>query len=154
MPAFSAATGGLGQKVVSVFGKNPSRGLPTIHALVTLFDAETGEPRALLEGGFLTALRTGAVTGLATDLLARPSARVLTVFGAGAQAATQIEAVCAVRPIETVWIVTRGEGARRLAEPLQGGGPGTPLSGGHRRGGGGACCGHHRDCHDEHGACL
>ncbi len=120
MPAHLAPTGGLGQKVVSVFGKNPARGLPTIHALVTLYDAETGEPRALMEGSFLTALRTGAVTGLATDLLAKADARVLTIFGAGAQAPLQIEAVCAVRPIEEVRLVTRGDSAQRLAARLQG----------------------------------
>lgn len=119
MPALDATTGGLGQKVVSVFGGNAARGLPTIHALVTLYDAATGEPRALLEGSSLTALRTGAVTGLATELLARPDARVLTIFGAGAQAPTQIEAVCAVRPIEEVFIVGRGASAEALAERLQ-----------------------------------
>lgn len=119
MPAFIPATGGLGQKVVSVYGGNAARGLPTIHALVTVFDATTGEPRAVMEGSYLTALRTGAVTGLATELLARKEARVLTVFGAGAQAPLQIEAVCAVRPIEEVRIVSRGASAARLAEQLQ-----------------------------------
>jgi ornithine cyclodeaminase len=64
-------------------------------------------------------LRTGAVTGLATDLLARADARVLTIFGAGATAAGQIEAVCAARPIECVNIVSRGDSARRLAARLQ-----------------------------------
>ncbi|MBA3532554.1 MAG: ornithine cyclodeaminase [Ardenticatenales bacterium] len=119
MPAYIAGTEGLGQKVLSVFGKNVERNLPTIHALVTLYDASSGEPRALLEGSSLTALRTGAVTGLATDLLARPDARVLTIFGAGAQAASQIEAVCAVRPIEEVYIVTRDGSAGVLAAQLQ-----------------------------------
>lgn len=119
MPALDGTTGGMGQKVVSVFGGNAARGLPTIYALVTLYDASTGEPRALLEGSALTALRTGAVTGLATDLLARPDAQVLTLFGAGAQAPTQIEAVCAVRPIKEVFIVGRGASAEALAERLQ-----------------------------------
>jgi ornithine cyclodeaminase/alanine dehydrogenase-like protein (mu-crystallin family) len=119
MPAFVASSGGLGQKVVSVFGNNARHGLPTIHAIVTLLDAETGEPRALLEGTYLTALRTGAVSGLATDLLARDDARVLTIFGAGAQARAQIEAVCTARPIEEVRIISRGDSARSLAEQLQ-----------------------------------
>lgn len=119
MPAFNAGTGGLGQKVVSVFGKNPERGLPTIHALVTMYDATTGLPLALLEGTYLTALRTAAVTGLGTDVLARQDSRVLTIFGAGAAAATQIEAVCTVRPIEQVWIISRSDSAQKLAVQLQ-----------------------------------
>lgn len=118
MPAFDGGRG-LGQKAVSVYGNNPTQGLPTIHALVTLFDAETGVPLALLEGTYLTRLRTGAVTGLAVDLLAPPDARTLTIFGAGATAAGQIEGVCAVRPIERVTIISRGASARHLAERLQ-----------------------------------
>lgn len=118
MPAYDGA-GGLGQKVVTVFGGNPARGLPTVNALVTLYDAETGLPRALLEGTTLTALRTGAVAGLATDLLARPDATVLTVFGAGAAAPAQIEAVCAVRSIEQVYLLSQSDSAKRLAAQLQ-----------------------------------
>jgi ornithine cyclodeaminase len=119
MPAFVRTTGGLGQKVVSVYAGNPARGLPTIHALVTVYDPTTGQPRAVIEGTYLTALRTGAVTGLATELLAREEVRVLTVFGAGGQAPLQIEAVCTVRRIEEVRIVSRGPSARELAERLQ-----------------------------------
>lgn len=123
MPAHIAAgpelRASLGQKVVHIFTGNSARGLPTIHALVTLFKAETGEPRALLEGTFLTALRTGAVTGLATQLLANPNAHNLAIFGAGGQAALQIEAVCAVREIREVRIVSRGPGAATLAKQLQ-----------------------------------
>lgn len=110
--------GGLGQKVVTVFPGNPANGLPTIHAIILLLDPANGQPKALLEGTYLTALRTGAVTGLATDLLANPQARVLTIFGAGGQAAHQIEAVCAVRPIEEVRIISRSHSAARLAGQL------------------------------------
>lgn len=118
MPAFDGGQG-LGQKSVSVYAGNPTRGLPTIHALVTLFDSESGAPTALLEGTALTALRTGAVTGLATDLLAAPHAKHLTIFGAGATALGQIEGVCAVRPIEQVTILSRGASAERVAAQLQ-----------------------------------
>lgn len=118
MPAFDGGRG-LGQKAVSVYGGNPAKGLPTIHALVTLFDAETGVPIAILEGTYLTRLRTGAVTGLAVDLLAKPNAKVLTIFGAGATAEGQIEGVLAARAIEQVNIVSRGSSASRLAERLQ-----------------------------------
>jgi alanine dehydrogenase len=119
MPASLPDVDGLGEKVVSVFAGNRARGLPAIHALVTLYDPATGAPRALLEGGALTALRTGAATGLATDLLARSDARVLTVFGAGEQAPAQIEAVLAVRPVEEVRILSRGDSADRLAGRLR-----------------------------------
>jgi ornithine cyclodeaminase/alanine dehydrogenase-like protein (mu-crystallin family) len=118
MPAFDGGKG-LGQKAVSVYGGNPGKGLPTIHALVTVFDADTGVPLAILEGTYLTRLRTGAVTGLAVDVLAKQDATVLTIFGAGATAEGQIEGVCAVRPIEMVNIVSRGASARLLAERLQ-----------------------------------
>jgi ornithine cyclodeaminase len=98
MPAAVPALDGLGLKVVSVYPSNAARGLPTILALVALLDAETGRPLALLDGTFLTALRTGAVSGKATELLARPDAATLLCIGAGAQAFTQIWAVCTARP--------------------------------------------------------
>lgn len=120
MPAYVRQTGGLAVKIVSVFGKNPRRGLPTIHALVLALEAETGRPLALLEGGRLTALRTGAGAGAATRALAREDSRVLALFGAGGQAPDQAEAVLAVRPIEEVRIYTPSrESARRLALTLQ-----------------------------------
>ncbi len=104
MPAYLAASDAMGAKVVSVFPGNPARGLPLIHALVLVVDAETGQPTAVMDGTYLTALRTGAASGVATDLLARPDARVAAIFGAGAQARTQLEAVCTVRTIERVWV--------------------------------------------------
>ena len=102
MPAYVPAEGALGLKVVSVFQANPSKQLPTIHALVCLVDHETGAPLAIMEGAFVTALRTGAVSGAATELLARPDSKTLVVIGAGVQGVTQAAAVCAVRPIERI----------------------------------------------------
>lgn len=99
MPAYLASSDALAAKVVSVFPGNLERGLPTIHAVVIVVDATTGKPAALMDGTYLTALRTGAASGVATDLLARPDAQVVAVFGAGVQARTQLEAVCTVRPI-------------------------------------------------------
>ena len=107
MPAAVLSVGGLGLKVVSVFPNNPARGLPTIHALVCLISPENGAPLAIMDGTYLTALRTGAVSGAATDLMARSAAHVLALFGAGAQAVTQAEAVCAVRPIDDIRLVAR-----------------------------------------------
>ncbi|MBI3329750.1 MAG: ornithine cyclodeaminase [Nitrospinae bacterium] len=107
MPAYLPASQTLGVKAVSVYPGNRDHGIPTIFAAVLLQDAATGQPSALLEGTYLTALRTGAATGAATDVLARPEASRLGLFGTGGQAPTQLEGVCAVRPITTVWVYSR-----------------------------------------------
>jgi alanine dehydrogenase len=104
MPAHLPAAGRMAVKIVSVFNDNPSQGLPRIHALVVVVDATTGQPVAVMDGTYLTALRTGAASGAATDLLARPDARTVAVFGAGVQGRTQLEAVCAARPIQEAWV--------------------------------------------------
>ena len=119
MPAYLEDSGAMGAKVVSVFQGNAARGLPSIHGLVLTVDHETGVPLAVMDGTYLTALRTGAASGVATRLLARDDARVLTVFGAGAQARTQIRAVRAVRDIVEVRVVDADpEAARILVEEL------------------------------------
>ncbi|MDH3814595.1 MAG: ornithine cyclodeaminase [Acidobacteriota bacterium] len=89
----------LGVKVVTVIPENRDRDLPTIQALVTIFDAETGSPLAVMDGELLTAMRTGAASGVATDALARKNASVAAVIGAGVQGMRQLEAVCCVRTI-------------------------------------------------------
>ena len=106
MPAFvdDAEGQALAVKVVSLFDHNAERGLARIQAAVLLLEADTGRPLALLEGAMLTAIRTGAASGAATDLMARPDSRTAAILGAGVQARTQLEAVCTVRPIETVWV--------------------------------------------------
>lgn len=120
MPARIAGEA-LGLKVVSVFPHNIGRGEPTIYALVTLLDPATGRPLAVLDGTYLTALRTGAASGVATQYMARPEARTLAIFGVGAQAMPQIQAVCAVRPIDNIWIVNRTrDRAALLAARLRG----------------------------------
>mgnify|MGYP001123999659 CR=1 FL=1 len=104
MPAYLADDDAMAMKIVSVFNDNPGKGLPLIHAAVIVVDAETGAPEAMLDGTYLTALRTGAASGAATELLARRDARVAAIFGAGAQGRTQLEAMCAIRPIDQAWI--------------------------------------------------
>lgn len=104
MPAFLPNSGALGAKIVSVFPQNVQSQLSTIHAIVVLLDRETGCPTAILNGTYLTALRTGAASGVATDLLARQNSRTTAIFGAGVQGRTQLEAVCTVRAISKVWI--------------------------------------------------
>jgi ornithine cyclodeaminase len=94
-------------KVVTIQPQNRLHGLPTLHATVLWIDDATGKLTAVLEGSALTALRTGAATGAATQLLAATQARVLAMIGAGAQAPDQIRAVMAVRKIEEVRIASR-----------------------------------------------
>jgi ornithine cyclodeaminase len=97
----------LGAKLVTVYPGNPARGRPTIHASYTLMDATTGQPLALLEGTFLTGLRTGATSALAARRLARPDARRVACFGAGVQAGFQLAGLAAVRPLTHVTVVGR-----------------------------------------------
>jgi ornithine cyclodeaminase len=106
MPAYvsSQDENALAVKIVSLFPTNPARGLAFIQAAVFAFDPETGQAIALLEGSSLTAIRTGAASGAAIDLLARTESRVVAVFGAGAQGRTQIEAACTARRIEAAFI--------------------------------------------------
>jgi ornithine cyclodeaminase/alanine dehydrogenase-like protein (mu-crystallin family) len=118
MPAAGAE--GVGVKLVTLTPSNPERGLPLIHALYALFDAQTQAPLAILDGAALTALRTGAVSGLATRYLARPEASHLVVFGAGVQARAHVEAMRAVRPLERAVVVSRTrERAEALAAELR-----------------------------------
>ena len=114
----------LAVKVVSLFPGNRARGLSYIQAAVMAFDPDTGRPEAVLEGSTLTAIRTGAASGAATDLLAPPEARTVAIFGAGVQARTQLEAVCSVRSIQTAWIVSRTpDSAMALISEMAGRGP-------------------------------
>jgi len=127
MPAYLAGSGDLGAKIVSVFPRNLGRGLPTIHAVVVVVDGETGAPVALMDGTYLTALRTGAASGAATDLLARPDAEVVAIFGAGTQGRTQLEAVCTVRPIARALVYDANpDQAARYAAELSGHGAPIP----------------------------
>lgn len=99
MPACMPSEGRMSVKVITLYDRNPAQGLPRIQAVTLLFDATNGVPLAMLEGSTLTAIRTGAGSGVATDLLARADSRRAAIFGAGRQARTQLEAVCCVRPI-------------------------------------------------------
>ena len=124
MPALLEGSRDLGMKIVSVFPRNAKRKLPTIHALVVVLDPQTGEPLALLEGASLTAIRTGAASGAATKLLARPEAKRAAIFGSGAQARTQLEAICTVREIEHAWIYSLDQdSAESMIANLSGSGP-------------------------------
>lgn len=105
MPAFG--DGGVGVKLVTLTPENPARHLPFIGAVYVLFDATTQMPEAIVDGAALTALRTAAVSGLATRYLANPDAGRLVIFGAGVQASSHLDAMLAVRRIEHVTVVSR-----------------------------------------------
>lgn len=111
MPAYLADSESTALKVVSVYPDNRSLGLPTIMAMVVVVDGRTGRPLAVMDGTYLTALRTGAASGVATDLLAREDAQIVALFGAGVQGRTQLEAVCTVRGIEEIRVFDINQGA-------------------------------------------
>jgi ornithine cyclodeaminase len=116
MPAFVQSPEGeaLAVKVVSLFPQNPKKGLAYIQAAVLVLDAENGRALAMIEGSSLTAIRTGAASGAAIDLLARKDSKTVAIFGAGAQGRTQFEAACTVRKIETAWVYD-SDGGRAAA---------------------------------------
>ena len=88
------------------FPANPGRfGLPTIQGLVVLADAGNGTPLAVIESGSVTALRTGAATGVAARYLARPGSRTATIVGCGIQGELQLAAIAAVLPLERAWVL-------------------------------------------------
>lgn len=104
MPAYLPGREKIGVKIINLYEKNPQIGLPLSFALMLVFEAQNGSPLALLEASTLTAIRTGAACGLATDLLARKEAKVAALFGAGFQARYQLEAIKAVRSLQRVYV--------------------------------------------------
>lgn len=104
MPALLKEMKALGTKIVTVYKNNPKIGLPTILAIVVLNDPRTGAPLAIMDGAYLTAVRTGAVSGVATKYLANPDSKTVGMMGAGVQARTQLWAVSEVIKIENVKI--------------------------------------------------
>jgi len=107
-----------GLKTISLFPSNQARGLDMHQGFVALFDGETGQTRAIMNAGGITAVRTAAVSGLATRLLAREDTRTLAIIGAGIQAKAHLEAVRAVRAFERVLVASRTPG--RAAAELDG----------------------------------
>ena len=123
MPSYMPGLHRVGLKTVTNHKENSSKGLPIVHAMMMLFDSSNGEPLAIMDGEALTALRTGAGSGLATSYLARKDAKVVSIFGPGAQGEAQLEAVCAVRSIEQAYVFGRNQKksedfARKMAETL------------------------------------
>jgi len=121
MPAYRAGEGGkpgaFGLKAVGVFAGNPAIGLDSHQGAVLLFSGTTGEPMAVMSGSAITAIRTAAVSGVATALLAREDAGDLAILGAGVQARTHLDAMVSVRKIRRVRVASRSLAhAQRFAE--------------------------------------
>lgn len=127
MPAHRSGEDALfGMKVLCLLPGNPKRGLDAHQGQVLLSDGGTGQLRALLDASTVTAIRTAAVSGLATRLLARADASVLGVIGTGVQARRHLEAIAAVRPIRTARIAGRTpERAREFVREVA---PGLPFA--------------------------
>jgi ornithine cyclodeaminase len=120
MPAHrGGSTPAYSLKTICLFPDNPSRGLDPHQGTVTLFSGETGQVRALINASAITAIRTAAVSGVATRLLAREDARELAIVGAGHQAHPHVSAMLEARPFELIRIAARSfENAERLAAEL------------------------------------
>lgn len=115
MPAFIGGDmNALGLKLVTVYPENPAKhDLPTVLGTLLLCDPATGKAEAIMDAGYLTAVRTGAASGVATKYLAREDSRTCVVFGAGVQAAKQLEAIHLVRPLEKAWVIDIDDAAAR-----------------------------------------
>ncbi len=104
MPSFAPELDMAGTKIVNVHPHNPKIGLPTVMAAIILNDAKTGLPLAMLDGTYITGMRTGAVGAVAAKYLAKKDAKTLGVIGAGVQSIFQIAAICQVRKIKEILV--------------------------------------------------
>ncbi|HSE15574.1 MAG TPA: ornithine cyclodeaminase family protein [Pyrinomonadaceae bacterium] len=121
MPAYRAGDeGAFGLKAICVFPENPAKGKDAHQGAVMLFSRDTGELLALMNASEITAIRTAAVSAVATRLLAREDARHLGIIGAGVQARTHLAALAAVRPIKRARVACRNiEHAEQFAREMQ-----------------------------------
>lgn len=105
MPCFTPRY--ISNKLLTTYPINQSRGLPTINGVVLLADAELGLPLAMIDGPYLTGIRTGAMGGISSKYLAPENASSLAVIGAGVQGIWQTLSVAAIRPIRDVYVYAR-----------------------------------------------
>lgn len=106
MPAYvKGENAALGVKIISIYPDNLAKDLPTSPSTMVMVSVETGVVEAILDGTYLTQLRTGAVQGAATDLLARQDAKIAALISTGGQAVTQLEAMLTVRDLEEVRVM-------------------------------------------------
>ena len=107
MPAYSEEMNAAGLKIVNIMPGNPTKGLPASIGQVILIDGETGEVRAIMDGTYVTALRTAAASGAAFDLFGRKDAGIGAMIGTGSQAMCQLEAMLSSRDLKEVRISAR-----------------------------------------------
>ncbi len=107
MPGYVEDLDSIGIKIVSVFPKNAEKGKPVVPAQMLLLDGTTGEVCCIMDGTYLTQLRTGAASGAASDVLAVKDAETAALFGAGGQAICQLEALLSVRKLKKVKVYSR-----------------------------------------------
>jgi alanine dehydrogenase len=120
MPGFLNEDRALGMKVVTYFQNNPNQNLPSILATIMLFSTETGKMMAVMDGGYITAIRTACASAMATKVLSNPTASVLGVLGAGVQARAHIRALCRVRKLQTIKIYSpSGSSATKVKQELE-----------------------------------
>jgi ornithine cyclodeaminase/alanine dehydrogenase len=116
MPAYLKGMGALGAKVVTVYKDNPGKyNMATVLGTIILLDERTGAPVAIMDGGYLTAMRTGGVAGLATRIFARVDAKVHTLFGTGGMAKTHAWAVDNAREIDKLILYSIDPLEKRIA---------------------------------------
>jgi ornithine cyclodeaminase len=117
MPGFLEAPVSLGLKVVSIFPGNHGTGFDSHQGVIMLFDTRHGSPQAIIDASSITAIRTAAVSGVATRVLARGDAGDLAILGSGVQAATHLAAMRAVRRLRRVRVWSRNPAnAKRFAD--------------------------------------
>ena len=120
MPGFLTEDQALGMKVVTYFHNNPKQNLPSILATIMLFSAETGKMIAVMDGSYITAIRTACASAMASKVLSNPSASALGVLGAGVQAKAHIMALARVRKIRSIKIYSpSGKSASRIKQELE-----------------------------------
>ena len=120
MPGYLTEDKALGMKVVTYFQNNPEQNLPAILAMVMLFSASTGKMIAVMDGSYITAIRTACASAMATKALASPEAPVLGILGAGVQARAHIQALCRVRKLNKIKLYSpSGTGAANIKRELE-----------------------------------
>ena len=120
MPGYVSGVDALGMKLVTVYPENINKGLESLSSMMLLQNHETGQVTSIIDGTYLTKLRTGAVAGAATDLLARKDSSIFALFGTGGQAEKQLEAILNVRDIKEVRIYGRNqEKAQKFVDKMK-----------------------------------
>ena len=120
MPGFLSEDKALGMKVVTYFQENSKRNLPAILGTILLFSAETGKITAVMDGSYITAIRTACASAMATKALANPQTPVLGILGAGVQARAHIQALSRVRKIDRIKIYSpSGASATSIKKDLE-----------------------------------